>query len=88
MTDTIIELTEEAFDAQYPLRTNHLDPDAGWAFGDGAGCLFETYGEELAFVRRQDPRHRLDAHRRRRRRRPLCLKRLPSGEPPRITHAA
>jgi hypothetical protein len=56
MTDTIIELSEDAFDAQYTLRTNHLNPIAGWAYGEGAGCLFETYGEELAFVRRQDPR--------------------------------
>jgi hypothetical protein len=56
MTDTIIELSEDAFAAQYPLRTNHLNPTAGWAYGQGAGCLFETYGEELAFVRDQDPR--------------------------------
>jgi hypothetical protein len=56
MTDTIIELSEDEFDAQYPLRTNHLNPSAGWAYGEGAGCLFETYGKELAFVRQQDPR--------------------------------
>lgn len=56
MTDTIIELSEEEFDTQYPLRTNHLNPAASWAYGEGGGCLFETYGEELAFVREQDPR--------------------------------
>ncbi len=56
MTDTIIELSEDEFDAQYPLRTNPLNPNATWAFGEGAECLFETYGEELAFVRQQDPR--------------------------------
>ena len=56
MTDTIIELSEDEFDAQYPLRTNHLNPSAGWAYGEGAGFLFETYGEELTFVRQQDPR--------------------------------
>jgi hypothetical protein len=56
MTDTIIELSEDDFDARYPLRTNHLNPSAGWAYGEEAGCLFETYGEELAFVRQQDPR--------------------------------
>jgi hypothetical protein len=55
MTNTPIEMSEDEFDDQYPLLTNHLNPDATWAFGDGPGCLFETYGEELAFVRRQDP---------------------------------
>src|SRR5690348_14429772 len=56
MTGTIIELSEDAFDTNYPLLTNHLNPTASWAYGEGIGCLFETYGEELAFVRRQDPR--------------------------------
>lgn len=53
MTNTI-ELSEDAFDALFPLRANHLNPAASWAHGDG--CLFETYGDELAFVREQDPR--------------------------------
>jgi hypothetical protein len=56
MTETLIELSEDAFDAQYPLVPNHLNPSAGWALGEGYGCLFETYGDELDFVRRQDPR--------------------------------
>jgi len=56
MTYSLIELTEDEFDAQYPLITNHMNPNASWAFGNGPGCLFETYGEELAFVRSQDPR--------------------------------
>ena len=51
-----IDLTEEEFDDRYPLKTNHLNPSASWVLGDSDGCLFETYGEELAFVRRQDPR--------------------------------
>jgi hypothetical protein len=55
MTTCIIEITEDEFDEQYPLLTNHLNRNASWAFGDGNGCLFETYGEELAFVREQDP---------------------------------
>jgi hypothetical protein len=47
---------EDEFDQQYPLLTNHLNPNASWAFGEsGGGCLFETFGEELAFVRRQAP---------------------------------
>jgi hypothetical protein len=53
---TDIQLTEEQFAEQYPLRRNHLDPHAGWGTGeDGEGCLFETHGEEFEFVRRQDP---------------------------------
>ena len=55
MTTTFIEIDEDAFDALYPLRTNHLNPTASWAYGDGPGCLFETYGEELEFIRQQDP---------------------------------
>lgn len=56
MTATFIELSEDEFDARYPLIRNHLNPHASWGFDDGPGCLFETYGEELAFVQRQDPR--------------------------------
>jgi hypothetical protein len=55
MTGTFIEMTEDEFDTSYSLQPNHLNPDAGWVYGDGPGCLFETYGEELDFVRRQDP---------------------------------
>lgn len=56
MSDNFIELTEDEFDDRFPLKPNHLNPTAGWALGDAGGCLFETNGEELAFVKRQDPR--------------------------------
>ncbi len=56
MTETFIELPEDAFGATYPLVPNHLNPSAGWATGEASGCLFETYGQELGFVRAQDPR--------------------------------
>lgn len=56
MTDTSIELSEEAFAALFPLRTNHLNPDASWEHPNGGGCLFETFGNELAFVQQQDAR--------------------------------
>ena len=55
MTTTEIEITDDEFDATYQLRPNHLNPNASWAI-DGVGYLFETYGKELDFVRRQDPR--------------------------------
>jgi len=56
MTNRTIEMTEEEFDDQYTLITNHLNPHASWVYGDRPGCLFETYGEEFEFVRRYDPR--------------------------------
>jgi hypothetical protein len=56
MTETHIELTEDAFDEQYPLLTNHLNPNASWGYGESGGCLFETYGEEIRFVREQHSR--------------------------------
>lgn len=55
MTTTFIGMTEDEFDDTYPLVPNHLNHNASWAYGDGPGCLFETYGEELDFVRAQDP---------------------------------
>lgn len=53
MTETFIELTEGEFDDRYPLVPNHINSSAGWAVGDTGGCLFETYGDEFEFVRRQ-----------------------------------
>ena len=50
------ELAGDEFDDRYTLLPNPLNPNAGWSYGDGPGCLFETYGPELEFVRRQDPR--------------------------------
>ena len=58
MTETLITLTEDEFDRQYPLVANHLNANASWAYGEGPGCLFETYGPELQFVREQDPSRR------------------------------
>ena len=54
MTELLIELTEDEFDGRYALIPNHINPSAGWAYGESGGCLFETHGEEFAFVRRQD----------------------------------
>jgi hypothetical protein len=52
----IIHITEHEFDTTYPLLPNHLNPNASFVTGDGPGCLFETYGAELDFVRAQDPK--------------------------------
>ena len=56
MTNTFIEITAQEFEDQYPVITNHLDDNASWALDDQPGCMFETFGEELEFVRAQDPR--------------------------------
>ena len=56
MTQTFIELTEDEFHEQYPLLPNHLNPSAGWSIGTDDGCLFEIYGDELTFIKRQDLR--------------------------------
>ncbi|MBI5765473.1 MAG: hypothetical protein HZA51_18345 [Planctomycetes bacterium] len=45
MTQPLLQLSEAEFAQRYPLRRN---PHHG-------GRLFETYGEDLAFVRRQNP---------------------------------
>ena len=39
-------ITWKRFERDFPLVKNHLDANASFE-----GCLFETYGEELAFVR-------------------------------------
>ncbi len=52
---TFRTIDEDAFIERFRPRPNHLDPNASYDFGDG-GCLFETYGPELDFVRAQDPR--------------------------------
>jgi hypothetical protein len=49
-TSKIIVLSEEQFDARFPLLTNHFDMNASLD-----GCMFETYGEEFAFVQQQSP---------------------------------
>ncbi|HUY88248.1 MAG TPA: hypothetical protein VMV10_05915 [Pirellulales bacterium] len=56
MTKTLIELSEEAFAALFPLRANHLNPGASWEHPDGGGCLFDTCGEEFTFAERSDNR--------------------------------
>ena len=50
----LIELTEEEwFDTFKPIP-NHIDDNASFNDGD-QGYMFETYDEELAFVKSQEP---------------------------------
>ena len=48
-TYTHHELSEDDFLARFKLLLNHLDSNAGFS-----GGMFETFGEELAYVRAQD----------------------------------
>jgi hypothetical protein len=47
-----MEIHEDAFGELYKPQPNHLDKNAGWSFGDEKGCLYETYGEQEAYVRK------------------------------------
>jgi hypothetical protein len=49
-TDTRHTLTEDDFFARFKPVANHFDPNRAFD-----GCLFETFGEELAHVQAQDP---------------------------------
>ena len=44
------ELTEDDFLARFKPVPNPIDPNAGFD-----GCLFETFGDDLAYVQAQDP---------------------------------
>ena len=48
MTETFIELTEDEFDGQYSPIPNHINPSAGWAYGESGGCEIV---EDVAFER-------------------------------------
>jgi hypothetical protein len=48
-TDTHHELNEDDFFARFKPVLNHIDPNCGFD-----GCMFETFGEELAHVQAQD----------------------------------
>lgn len=52
---TYIELTEDQLTEQFPFIENPINSNAPWSFGSKNGCMFETYGEEYEFVKKQDP---------------------------------
>jgi hypothetical protein len=45
------EITTGEWEEQFKPITNHLDSNASWQDDDGNGIMFETYGEELDFVK-------------------------------------
>lgn len=52
--EQLIELSEDAFAALFRPVANHINPNASFDWGAGYGTLFETYGEEVQYVRSQD----------------------------------
>lgn len=45
-----MELTEEQFNA-IKFIPNHIEPNASWQDEDGIGIMFETYGQEVEYVK-------------------------------------
>jgi hypothetical protein len=54
MSKEIKKLTEEEFDEKYELIDNHIDTNAGFD-----GKMFETFGEEIEFVREMSKQNRV-----------------------------
>ena len=48
-----LTLSEDDFASKYRPISNHLDASASFDWGEGYGTLFETFGDELTFVRSQ-----------------------------------
>ena len=48
-----IVISEYEFASVYQPISNHLDPSAPFNFGSLEGTLFETFGNDLAFVKSQ-----------------------------------
>lgn len=53
--DNFIELTFDEWLDTYKPITNHLDSNASFQNEDGSGIMFETYGEEVDFVKSMNP---------------------------------
>ena len=52
--NNLIELTMEEWEATYKPIYNHIDTNASFQDESGNGIMFETYGDEVAFVKEQD----------------------------------
>ena len=55
MSTKLIELTFDEWLDTYKPITNHIDTNAYFQNEEGEGIMFETYGEEVDFVKQQDP---------------------------------
>jgi hypothetical protein len=52
--DKFIEMTMDEWEATYKPIINHIDNNASFDNGEG-GIMFETYGDEVEFVKSQSP---------------------------------
>ena len=53
--DKFIEMTMEEWEATYKPIYNHIDNNASFQDETGQGIMFETYGDEVEFVKSQSP---------------------------------
>jgi len=53
--DNFIEMTMEEWEAAYKPIYNHIDSNASFQDESGQGIMFETYGDEVEFVKSQSP---------------------------------
>ena len=51
----LIEMTMEEWEATYKPIYNHIDSNASFQDESGQGIMFETYGDEVEFVKSQSP---------------------------------
>lgn len=56
MIDEMKEAQVDKWLADYRPVANHISDSSGWEI-NGKGIMFETYGEELDFVRQQPDNH-------------------------------
>ncbi len=55
MSTNFIELTMEEWETTYKPIYNHIDKNASFQDESGQGIMFETYGDEVEFVKSQSP---------------------------------
>ncbi len=55
MSTKLIELTFDEWLETYKPITNHIDTNASFQNEEGEGIMFETYGEEVEFVKSMNP---------------------------------
>jgi hypothetical protein len=53
--ENFIEMSMEEWEATYKPIPNHLDENASFQSEGGDGIMFETYGDEVEFVKSQNP---------------------------------
>jgi hypothetical protein len=56
MSNTFIEMTEDEWFKTYKPIPNHIDKNASFSDGEH-GYMFETYGEEIDFVKNSNTNH-------------------------------